>query len=205
MYNDIVWEEKRKRRIVYCEFQNYSKLCKKIRARTLVVSWVWIRSGTEPIRASRMENGIESLRTWCSTSVKADNPVFRGSSALERGDLKSIGKGNYFFTSGGDDITVEVVLRTIISVNQLNISGCSERTGELVAQDNPETTVLPTELTAANRSPRTDENMQGNWLHNCERNSSRSSSIDQTMLQGWYQEDRGEGTVFHDPRRCGTG
>ena len=45
MYNDIVWREKRKRRNVYCEFQNCSKLCEKIRARTLVVSWAWIREG----------------------------------------------------------------------------------------------------------------------------------------------------------------
>ena len=32
----------------------------------------------------------------------------------------------------------------------------------------------------------------------------RSSSIDQTVLQCRHHEDRGEGTVFHDPRRCGT-
>ena len=39
------------------------------------------------------ENWIIPPRTWWSTSVKADTPVFRGSSALERGDLKSKGKG----------------------------------------------------------------------------------------------------------------
>ena len=81
----------------------------------------------------------------------------------------------------GDDKTVEVVLRTIISVNQLSnygavadmcdelacrISDCSERTGKLVALDNPETTVILTELMTTNKSPRTDENVQGNLLQN---------------------------------------
>ena len=63
----------------------------------------------------------------------------------------------------------------IISVNQLSIygavadmcdelacgiSGCSERTGELVAQDTPETMLIPTELSTTNKSTRTDDNVQ---------------------------------------------
>ena len=70
--------------------------------------------------------------------------------ALERGGLKSKGKFSIHFWC--DDNTAELVLCTIISVNQLStygavadmcdelvctISGCSERTGDLVAQDNP--------------------------------------------------------------------
>ena len=50
--------------------------------------------------------------------------------------------------------------------------------------------------------------MQGNFaarLRTNIRKSSRSSSIGQTVLQCWYHEDCGDGTVFHDPRRCGTG
>ena len=47
--------------------------------------------------------------------------VFRGSSALERGNLKSKGKGKLSFHFCGDDKSVEAVLRTIISVNQLSI------------------------------------------------------------------------------------
>ena len=92
-------------------------------------------------------------------------------------------KGKLSFHFCGDDKTVEVVLRTIISVNQLSIYGtvadmcdelacsisdCAARTGEPVAQDNPETTVIPTELMTTNKSPRSDENVQGNLLHNYE-------------------------------------
>ena len=79
--------------------------------------------------------------------------------------------------------TVEVVLRTIISVNQFSIyvavadmcvelacriSDCSQRAGKLVAQENPDATVILAELMTMNKSPRTDENVQGNLLQNYE-------------------------------------
>ena len=68
-----------------------------------------------------------------------------------------------------------MVLRTIISVNQLSIYGavadmcdelacsvsdCSERTGEFVAHNNPETTVIPQEMMTTKKSLRTDEIVQ---------------------------------------------
>ena len=48
------------------------------------------------------------------------------------------------------------------------LSGCSERTGEPVAENNPETVVIPTEFSTTNKSPRTDDNVQGNMLHDDE-------------------------------------
>ena len=60
------------------------------------------RNGAELTDTSRMENGMVSLRTWWSTSVKVDIPVFRGSSALERGALRSKkGKENCLYISVG--------------------------------------------------------------------------------------------------------
>ena len=112
---------------------------------------------------------------------ESGHPVFRGCSALERGDLKGKVKLSIHFC--GDDKTFEVVLRTIVSVNELGIYGavadmcdelacsisdCSERTEGLVAQDNTETTVILTELMTTNKSPPTDENVQGKLLHNDE-------------------------------------
>ena len=112
------------------------------------------------------------------------HPVFRGSSALERRNLKNKGKGKLSIHFCGDDETVEVVLRTIISVNQLSIygaladmcdeqacriSGCSESTRKPAAQNNPETMVMSTEFSTTNKTPRTNENAQGNLLHDYER------------------------------------
>ena len=146
------------------------------------------RNGTELTRSNRMENVIESLRTWCSFSVKADTP-YSVDPMLWNEEI-SKGKGKLSIHFCGDDNTAELVLRTISSVNRLNIyggvadmcdeaacgiSGCSECARKLVAK-----------LRALISKP------------------SRSSSTDQLVLQCWYHEDRGEDTVFHDPRRCET-
>ena len=115
---------------------------------------------------------------------ESGHPVFRGSNALDRGALRSKGKGNLSIHFCGDEDTAEVVLRTIISVNQLSIygavahmcdelawriSGCSESTGKLVAQNNLETMVMPTEVSTTNKTPWTNEKVQGNLLHAYER------------------------------------
>ena len=83
----------------------------------------------------------------------------------------------------GDDNTAELILCAIISVNQLSIygavvdvcdelacriSGCSERTGKPVAQNNSETMVMPTESSTTNKTLRSNDNVQGHLLHNYE-------------------------------------
>ena len=54
---------------------------------------------------------------------ESGHPVFRATSPLSRGTLKSIGGGQFskHFCADGD--TIETVFRTIISVNQLSIHG----------------------------------------------------------------------------------
>ena len=46
--------------------------------------------------------------------------VFRASGAVESGELKSKGKGVITIHFNGGDETIELILRTIISVNQLS-------------------------------------------------------------------------------------
>ena len=150
------------------------------------------------------------------------HPVLRGSSASEGGDLKSKGKGNLSIHFCGDDNTAEGSSHDHLRQSAQclrSMSGHVRRAGlqnlwlfrtykELVAQDNPETMVIPTELSTTNKSPRTDDNVQGHLLQELRtkiRKSSKSSSTGQNVLQCRHHEDRGEGTVFHDPRRCGTG
>ena len=137
------------------------------------------RNGTELTRANRMENEMVSLRTWCSTSVKVDIPHSVDPVLWNEEIWRSKVKDKLSIHFCGDDKTVEVVLRTIISVNQLSIygavadmcdelacriSGCAESTGKLVAQNNSETMVMPTELSTTNKTPRTNDKVQGN-LH----------------------------------------
>ena len=83
-------------------------------------------------------NGTES---W--NSQKADTQVFRATSPLSRGTLNSERGGKLSIHFFADQETIETVFRSIISVNQLSISGavsnlCEEcktshiRTGRLV-------------------------------------------------------------------------
>ena len=51
------------------------------------------------------------------------HPIFRATSALERGEVRSKGKGNKSIHFNGSDEHIELILRTVISVNQLRIYG----------------------------------------------------------------------------------
>ena len=83
----------------------------------------------------------------------------------------------------GSDETVEVILRTVISVNQLSIYGSvsdmcgelaweisrhSKGTDKLVAPENPETMVMPPEMSTTNQTSQTDAEVQGNLLREYE-------------------------------------
>ena len=54
---------------------------------------------------------------------ESGHPIFRATSALERGEFKSKGKGKSTCHFNGSDDTIEVTLRTVISVDQLGIYG----------------------------------------------------------------------------------
>ena len=51
------------------------------------------------------------------------HPIFRATSALERGEVRSKGKGNKSIHFNRSDEHIELILRTVISVNQLRIYG----------------------------------------------------------------------------------
>ena len=93
---------------------------------------------------------------------ESGHPVSGGTSALERGSLKSKGGRNLSVHFCGDTDIFEVVLRTIIAVNQLSVfgavadmcddlasrtSGCSASTARPIAKDKPEIMVAPTTTT----------------------------------------------------------
>ena len=54
---------------------------------------------------------------------ESGHPVFRATSPLSRGTLKSKGGGQLSVHCCADGDTIETVFRTIISVNQLSIYG----------------------------------------------------------------------------------
>ena len=182
-----LYGERRKRRLVFCEFQNRSRVCKKIGARTLVVFFgpgsekKWY--GTHTYKPNGEWDRVAGYM-MINFSEKRTPPYSVGPVLWNEEIWKSKGNAKLCFHFCGDDATVEVFLRTVIPVNQLSvygavadlcdelawrISGCSECTGKPVAQNNLETMVKPTELSTTNQPPRTNETVQGNLLHYYER------------------------------------
>ena len=58
--------------------------------------------------------------------AESGHPIFRGTSAIERGILKSKGGGKTSFRFSGDSESIEVIIRTVISADQLSIYGAVE-------------------------------------------------------------------------------
>ena len=110
--------------------------------------------------------------------------AFRGSSAFERGSLRSKGCGKLSFHFCGHTDTAEVVLRTVTSVNQLSVYGavadmcdeldlrisdCSKSSGRPVAEDKSEIMVVPTDLSTTTKPVQTNEPVQGDLPREYER------------------------------------
>ena len=55
--------------------------------------------------------------------AESGHPVFRATGALERGELKSKGGEKKSIHLNGSEETVELILRTVISANQLSTHG----------------------------------------------------------------------------------
>ena len=81
------------------------------------------RSGTGPIRTSRMEKEIELQILMVHNFAESGPPALRGTRASERGNLESKGSGKTCIHFCGDDVNMDLLLRTVISVNQVSIYG----------------------------------------------------------------------------------
>ena len=140
---------------------NCSRLCEKIRIRTLAVSWAWIRK--EVVRNTYKPNGkwdrvAEDMMLNFSES---GHTAFRASSALERGDLKSKGKGVKSIHCSGD--TIGLILGSVADLCE-ELARDSRGTGKPAANDILESIVVPTEFTTANAISQADAEVQGNLL-----------------------------------------
>ena len=113
------------------------------------------RNGTQPMSTNLMEKGRKTAESMVLNFAKSGHIVFRATSALERGELKSKGKGKKSIHFNGSDYTSELILRTIVSGNQLSVYGAvadlcrelarnSRGTGKPAANENLESMVIPT-------------------------------------------------------------
>ena len=147
MYNDIVWGEKgnTEKCVQNCiTVANYAR-------KFLPGHWSFLGPGSEKKwygTYSEKWNG-----EWDKTAEvmmlrlhsESRHPIFRATSDLGRGELRSKEKGKKSFHCNGSEETIDLILRTIISVNQLSIYGAvsdlckelseaSEAAGKLAAR-----------------------------------------------------------------------
>ena len=112
--------------------------------------------------------------------AESGRPVFRASSDLERGELKSTGKGVKSTHFNGSDETIELILRTVISVNQLSVYRAvpdlckelprdSSGAGKPAANDNLESMAILTEFPTASPISQTDAEVQRKLLREDDR------------------------------------
>ena len=98
---------------------------------------------------------------------ESGHPVFRSTSPLSRGTLKSKGDGKLTIHFCADEGTIETVFRTIISVNQLSIYGavsdlceeyksCHVRTGRPVLAEQSDQLFVPKSSLMETPTPSTD-------------------------------------------------
>ena len=138
--------------------------------------------------------------------AESSHPIFRVTSAVERGELRSKEKGKKSIHFNGSEENIDLILRTDISVNQLSIDGAvadlceelskaSEVAGKLATNEDLESMEIPTELPIAD--PHTNAELQGNLLRYYERKFEQLREDGKCrMLQ--HRKPR----IFVRPRTC---
>ena len=80
------------------------------------------KSGIFP-KTARKENGDPVAEDMLLRFVESGHPIFRATTPLSRGQLKSKGRGKLSIHFTADQDTVVTIYRIILSVNQLSIYG----------------------------------------------------------------------------------
>ena len=124
MFNDIIWGSKDNKQECELSAQLVS-ICAK---RFSPGRWSFLGLGTETKWYSTCDSRPQGewdrvTELMMITFSGSGLPVFRVTSPLSRGTLKSRGCGKLSIHFCADGGTIETVLRTIISVNQLSIYG----------------------------------------------------------------------------------
>ena len=205
MYNDIVWWEQGTTE--KCEYNsltvaNYARRFPRGR-------WSFLRPGSEKkwyeTYSDKPDGDWEKTAEQMMLNLaESSHPIFRATSVLDRGKLRSKGEGKKSIHFNGSEENIELILRTIISANQHSIYGAvadlckelskdSRASGTLDANEYFETMEIPTETAIVDH---TDGELQGNLLQNCERKFEQLSDDQKLSKQcsdaGWKIVEKGE-------------
>ena len=124
MYNDIEWGAKGNKE--RCEYN--SQTVADYARRFPRGHWSFLGPGSEEMWYGTCTNrpdgsSNQSAEIMMANFSDSGHPIFRASSAFERGDLRSKGGGKKSIHFNGSHEHIEFLLRTVISANQLSIDG----------------------------------------------------------------------------------
>ena len=138
--------------------------------RFAVGRWSFLGPGSETKR--RATDSVKPAGEWDSVAAhmlknlgQSGHPIFRATSALDRGQLKGNGSGKKSIHFCAGEATIETIFRTAISANQLSIHGavadlCEEFPQTLagpdktyVVEEQSELMVAPTDLYGNQKFP----------------------------------------------------
>ena len=142
--------------------------------------------------------------------AESGHPAFRATGASERGELRGKGKGKKSIHLNGSEETVDLILRTVVSVNQLCIYGAvadlcrasakdSPSTREHAESENWESLVVPTKVSNANDISKTDMSVQGNLLRGNEQKFAKlpeDRKLTNLCSDAGFLKDVGRGKFF---------
>ena len=171
MYNDIIWGEPGKTE--KCEMNSVT--IANYAHRFLLGRWSFLGAGSEKTKPDGDWDKTAERRML--NFAESGHPIFRATSALKRGELRSKAKGKRSIHFNGSEENIELILHTIISVNQLSTYGAaaelckelsndSEVGGKLAANEDLEPMEIPREL--ATDDPQTNARLEGNLLRDYE-------------------------------------
>ena len=170
MINDIIWWTKDNEQ--ECEFcASLVSICARrfSTVRWSVILRTWIRKEAVFYYDRKPQGEWDRVADLMMIKFsESGHPVFRATSPLSRGTLKSKGGGKLSIHFCADGRMIETVFRTNISVNQLSIYGavsdlceeyqaCHVRTGRLVLARQSDPLFMPTSSLMKTPTPSTDD------------------------------------------------
>ena len=158
MYNDIDWRKRGNKENCIANALKVAGHARRFQQRP----WSFLGPGSEKkwygTHISKPDGEWDqTAEIMMLNFAESGHPVLRAGSAPERGELKSKGKGVKSIHFNGGDETIELILRTVISVNQLSVNGAvadlcrelarnSRGTEKPAASGNLESVLMPTEF-----------------------------------------------------------
>ena len=193
MFNDIIWRIKDNETVCVANSTLLSLFATKFSARRFVIPRTWIRNEVVSTCNERPQGEWDRVAELMMTKFgESGHPVFRATSPLSRGTLKSKGGGKLSLHFCADGDTTETVFRSIISVNQLSIYGavsdvcekysiCQTSTGRPVLAEQSDPLFAPANLLTMTPGPSIEIPAQENLLQKYKEPVERLSQPDQLI------------------------